>query len=405
MSDTLLRRTLISLSLAASLVTAATHSAADTTRVSYIAGSVELLPHQAERPMTLNGGAVIQAGDQIFSGAGTATVELDEDTELRLFPGTRLRILDLPSQAKRDARPPRVRLLEGKVHARATSGGWNPVPVYIETPTATAITQHSSFTIETSPEQTLVRVIDGMVDFGAPGKAQRIPGGYLASVGNEGKTGVTIRQLEDAPDIQPLPEFVSTLPLTVSWTGDDAPAYQLDIFETASGEWIGSRRVTGNRFDIGLLDNGGYQVQISALDAQGIAGMPATVPMEVRLQAQAATLSYPAPGASANDDMPEFRWQLNGENEIARVEVASDQNFQNIIATSEWAPETQALPSRPLEPGVYYWRVVTEAGGKSVAVTKARSLTVYPNRIATPDSEDDAPGQQVTALPDPGNRG
>lgn len=74
--------------------------------------------------------------------------------------------------------------------------------------------------------------------------------------------------------------------------------------------------------------------------------------------------------------MPEFRWQLNGDNEVARVEVAEDRDFRNVIATSEWAPETAALPSRPLGPGKYYWRVVTEAGGNSVATTEPRELVV-----------------------------
>lgn len=74
--------------------------------------------------------------------------------------------------------------------------------------------------------------------------------------------------------------------------------------------------------------------------------------------------------------MPEFRWQLNGDNEVARVEIAEDQDFRNLIATSEWAPETAALPSRPLGPGKYYWRVVTEAGGNSVATTQPRELVV-----------------------------
>ncbi len=400
MSDTLLRRTLTLLTLTATLAGAATHSAAETTRVSYTTGSVQLLSNEAERSVPLDWETPIKAGDEIVSGAGTATIQLNEDVALRLFPRTRLQIIELGTETA-----PRVRLIEGKVHARAQSGDWNPLPVYIETANAVALTQHSTFTVQATLETTLVRVTDGMVDFGAPGKAQRIPAGYLASVGTEGHSGVTIRQLPDAPDINPLPEVVSTLPLAVTWQGEDTAAYRLDIFEAASGEWIGSREVTGNGFDIGLLDNGGYQVQIAALDASGLAGMPATIPMEVRLQAQPATLSYPAAGASANDDMPEFRWQLNGENEIARVEVARDSNFQNVIATSEWAPETQALPSTPLEPGLYYWRVVTEAGGKSVVATEPRALTVYPNRIAAPDKSGDMSGQQVTSLPDRGTRG
>ncbi|MFC6685495.1 hypothetical protein ACFQGA_14180 [Marinobacter koreensis] len=134
--------------------------------------------------------------------------------------------------------------------------------------------------------------------------------------------------------------------------------------------------MTGSNFDISLLDNGQYEVQLAALDNRGMAGMPASLPLNVNLQAQPATLVSPAPGATANDDMPEFQWKLNGSNEVARVEIAGDDSFSDLITTSEWAPENQALPSRPLSPGEYYWRVVTEAGGTSVTESEARKLVV-----------------------------
>lgn len=404
MSNALLRRTLM-LPLAALLTVTSTHITADTSRVSYTTGSVALISSETERPSPLHASSALRSGDEILSGAGTATISLNNDTELRLFPGTRLQIVKLAADRNGATVSPRVRLIEGKVHARAQSTDWNPLPVYLETASAVAVTQHAAFTLQASGEATSVRVTEGMVDFGAPGKAQRIPTGYLASVGTGSHTGVKIRQLPDAPDVDSLPDVVTNLPVAVSWKGDGTVSYRLDIFEKASGEWIGSREIRGNRFDLGLLDNGGYQVQVAALDSTGLAGMPATVPLEVRLQAQAATLSYPAAGASANDDMPEFRWQLNGENEIARVEVASDKDFRNLVTTSEWAPETRALPSTPLEPGRYYWRVVTEAGGKSVVATEPRALTVYPNRIAHPGTQGDISGPQVTSLPDRGNRG
>jgi hypothetical protein len=61
---------------------------------------------------------------------------------------------------------------------------------------------------------------------------------------------------------------------------------------------------------------------------------------------------------------------------VARVEIAENESFNNVIATSEWASDKQALPSRPLSPGRYFWRVVTEAGGNSVATSEVRSLVV-----------------------------
>ncbi|TNE95143.1 MAG: peptidoglycan-binding protein LysM, partial [Gammaproteobacteria bacterium] len=221
-----------------------------------------------------------------------------------------------------------------------------------------------------------LQVTDGVVDFGAPGKTRRIPAGYSASVSTNNTNGLIIRRLPPAPNLNPLASPLTRLPAELSWAESPAPEYRLDIFETDSGRWVESRKLRNNRFDIGLLDNGDYEIHLAALDPRGIAGMPAIMPLEVALQARSATLVSPENGATANDDMPEFQWNLNGSNEVARVEIAEDIEFSDIITTSEWAPETRALPSKPLGPGQYYWRVVTEAGGNSVATTEARQLIV-----------------------------
>jgi hypothetical protein len=176
--------------------------------------------------------------------------------------------------------------------------------------------------------------------------------------------------------MNPLPSVLTQLPAELSWQAGGYPAYRLDIFDQASGTWVQSRDVAGTRFDIAQLDNGRYEIQLAAIDQRGIAGMPGTAELEVDLQAKKPDLTAPADGESVNDDMPEFRWQLNGANEVARVEIAEDDSFRQLVTTSEWAPESQALPSRPLSPGQYYWRVVTEAGGSSVATSEPRKIVV-----------------------------
>jgi hypothetical protein len=246
----------------------------------------------------------------------------------------------------------------------------------IETPSAVAAVRGTAFALQTSAEGTRLQVTEGNVDFGAPGKTRRIPAGFGASLSTAGNDGLSIRRLPPAPALDPLPPKLTQLPATMTWQESRAPMHRVDIFESDTGRWVESRKLTGSSFDIGRLDNGSYEVHLAALDARGTAGMPRVIPVEVDLQARTASLLSPADGDTVNDDMPEFRWQLNGDNEVARVEVAEDRDFRNVTATSEWAPETAALPSRPLGPGKYYWRVVTEAGGNSVATTEPRELVV-----------------------------
>lgn len=341
-----------------------------------VSGSVQLISASTGRKIPLSENTLIRVGDEILSASGTATIELADGSEVRISPNSRLIFNRLTQYGKAGMVDTRLRLNHGEVHTRVKPVMEGGARFEIETPSAVAAVRGTAFVLQASPEGTRLQVTEGVVDFGAPGKTQRIPAGYGASLSTNSHSGLQIRRLPPAPEINPLPPTLTQLPSTMTWQESLAPMYRVDIFEADSGRWVESRRVTGNSFDIGLLDNGSYEIQLAALDSRGIAGMPGVVPVKVDLQARAASLVSPADGGTVNDDMPEFRWQLNGDNEVARVEIAEDKAFSNLITTSEWAPETSALPSRPLSPGQYYWRVVTEAGGNSVATTEPRKVVV-----------------------------
>lgn len=345
-------------------------------RATSVSGTVQLISASTGRKMPLDENTLIRVGDEILSASGTATVELADGSEVRISPNSRLIFNRLTQYGKAGMVDTRLRLHRGEVHTRVKPVMEGGARFEIETPSAVAAVRGTVFALQTSSTGSSLQVTEGTVDFGAPGKVRRIPAGYGASLSTGDRGGLSIRRLPPAPQINPLPATLTSLPSTMTWQDSRAPRHRIDIFETESGRWVESRTTTANSFDIGLLDNGRYEIHLAALDNRGIAGMPGVVPVEVDLQARAASLVAPNDGETVNDDMPEFRWQLKGQNEVARVEIAADQNFSNLITTSEWAPENTALPSRPLGPGKYYWRVVTEAGGNSVATTEARTLVV-----------------------------
>nr|WP_297401909.1 FecR domain-containing protein [uncultured Marinobacter sp.] len=348
----------------------------DPARVASVSGAVQLISGVDGQKRPLIPDALIRVGDEIISGAGTATIELADGSEVRLSPESRLTFNRLTQYGRSGMIDTRLRLNRGEVHTRVKPVIEGGSRFEIETPSAVAAVRGTAFALQTSASGTSLQVTRGVVDFGAPGKVRRIPAGYGASVSTDGSHSLSIRQLPPAPQVNPLPPLLTSLPTELTWAPSRAPMHQLDIFESGTGRWVESRAVTGNDYDISLLDNGRYEIHLAALDARGIAGMPAVVPVEVGLQARKADLVSPADGGSVNDDMPEFRWTLNGSNEVARVEIAEEESFRELVTASEWAPETSALPARPMSPGQYYWRVVTEAGGTSVATTEPRKLVV-----------------------------
>ena len=348
----------------------------DPARVASVSGAVQLISGVDGQKRPLIPDALIRVGDEIISGAGTATIELADGSEVRLSPESRLTFNRLTQYGRSGMIDTRLRLNRGEVHTRVKPVIEGGSRFEIETPSAVAAVRGTAFALQTSASGTSLQVTRGVVDFGAPGKVRRIPAGYGASVSTDGSHSLSIRQLPPAPQVNPLPPLLTSLPTELTWAPSRAPMHQLDIFESGTGRWVESRAVTGTDYDISLLDNGRSESHLAALDARGIAGMPAVVPVEVGLQARKADLVSPADGGSVNDDMPEFRWTLNGSNEVARVEIAEEESFRELVTASEWAPETSALPARPMSPGQYYWRVVTEAGGTSVATTEPRKLVV-----------------------------
>lgn len=345
-------------------------------RVNSVTGSVQLISGSdgTKRPLTSD--SLIRVGDEIRSQAGTATIELADGSVVRISPHSRLAFNRLTQYGKSGMVDTRLRLNQGEIETQVKPVIEGGSRFEIETPSAVAAVRGTMFTLRTAPGMTDLRVTEGEVSFGPPGQTRRIPAGYSASVSTAGVGRMSIRRLPPAPEINPLPQQLKQLPAQLSWTPNGANSHRVDIFDADSGRWINSSKVSGSDFDINLLDNGRYEIHLAAVDNRGMAGMPGVTSFEVDLQARTAVLEQPEPGATVNDDMPEFRWQLRGENEVARVEIAENKDFGNTIATSEWAPDESALPSRPLTPGQYYWRVVTEAGGNSVATSEARSLVV-----------------------------
>ncbi|QSP93456.1 FecR domain-containing protein [Marinobacter salinisoli] len=345
-------------------------------RISSVSGMVQVISGADGRKQPVTRDTLIRVGDEILSGNGSATVRLADGSEIRISPDSRLTFNRLTQFGKSGMVDTRLRLNRGEIHTRVKPVMEGGARFEIETPSAVAAVRGTVFALQTSGEATSLQVTHGAVDFGKPGLTQRIPAGYGAAVSTGGTSGMSIRRLPPAPEIQPLPTKLTQLPTTLKWVDNQAPSYQLDIFDAENGRWVESRQVRENQHKLSLLDNGKYDVHVAAVGYDGVAGMPAVTRIDIDLQAQVANLVAPADGAAANDDMPEFQWSLNGKNELARVEIAEDESFNNLITTSEWAPENAALPSRPLGPGHYYWRVVTEAGGNSVAISKPRKLTV-----------------------------
>jgi len=343
-------------------------------RATSVSGLVQLLTGNGQRrPLTVN--TLIRAGDELLSGSGSATITLAEGSEIRLSPNSRLAFSRMTQFGKPGMIDTRLRLNRGEVFTRVkdvVSGGSR---FEIETPSATAAMDGTQFAIQANAGGTGLQVMNGQVQFGQQGRSVEVPAGYGAHVATQPGGDVRLHKLAPPPMVTGLPAVLRKLPAELQWQSL-AKMHKLDIFDTASGRWVDSRTLAGDRFDISRLNNGRYEIQLAALDYQGIKGLPAIVPFSIDLQARAAKLLEPGDSATTTTNQPEFSWSLNGDSETAQIQISATAQFENLVAISEWAQQSEAKLSQSLSPGQYYWRVKTEAGGDSTAISNIHSLII-----------------------------
>ncbi|BES70823.1 hypothetical protein RE428_18410 [Marinobacter nanhaiticus D15-8W] len=352
-----------------------------------VSGPVHYVDGASGRRQALTPHTMLHAGDEIVTQTGFTVIQLADGSLVRLGRDSHLIFNRLTRFGKTGMVDTRMRLDRGELDADVEVLIEDGSRFEVDTPSAVAAVRGTAFRLQVRPSVTELQVTEGTVAFGPAGRTVNIPAGFSGTTGQGTQSPVDIRRLPTAPQpSNPLPETAHQLPQELSWPEiAGADRYQVDIFNADTGQWLSREQTTQPALAFNHLDNGRYDIRLAAVDARGMPGMPYKQTFDVAQQAKTATLEKPAADAKLDDEMPSFSWSYNGNNEVARVEIARSSDFSDLIATSEWAPDSNAIPTRPLNPGQYYWRVVTEAGGTSIATSEPRKLmingTLPPARI------------------------
>ncbi|MFE8071976.1 FecR domain-containing protein [Marinobacteraceae bacterium S3BR75-40.1] len=339
-----------------------------------VIGSVIYQPHLASGYRPLEDGTLLNVGDRVRTVEGRVIIKLADDSRIRLGERSMLVFDRLTQYGKTGMADTRLRLERGRLETQVQPIQEGGSRFEIETPSAVAAVRGTVFRLKAHNGNTRLEVTKGMVGFGPRGHLKDVPAGYGAAIGTNG--AVRISPLPPEPKLATLPQQVDKLPFAIGWQGNSAAAYRVDVIDEKTDRWVLSREVSRGNFNLGHLQNGEYRLEVASIAPNGMTGRQATQTFRVDLTARKATPTAPAAGATTDDNMPSFQWDYHGNNELGRVEVSDEPDFSNLIAVSEWATDDNAIVGRPLRPGQYYWRVVTEAGGTSVATSEGRSLII-----------------------------
>lgn len=122
-----------------------------------------------------------------------------------------------------------------------------------------------------------------------------------------------------------------------------------------------------------------------------IALATAILAMTIGARAQGPTLIEPADGIGCMDLIVDFQWQALQDADAYNVEIATDDQFNNIVVTENAQGNTQIQAIVPDRGTLYYWRVVALMDDATMRFSAVRSFTTRsegPALLDPPDGTD-----------------
>jgi hypothetical protein len=319
-------------------------------------------------------GSDINEGQKLQTAEGaSAVLAMADGSRLRLPPSSLAEVAASRAYGGRGATPDAdpstagwfagaLRLLKGSVEVFATRV-LRAKPLEVITPTAVVGVRGTQFRVsfdEAANASARSEVVEGVVRFDAakqsPGIDLRAGFGALA---NATGSAPRVARLLDAPDLAAVPELFER-PLVRFKSVAPAEVLRVQVAEDSAFDRIVSdqRVPAGTDVRIAGLIDARWHLRARRVDEQGIEGFDAT--RVFVLAARPEPPAYRSPRADAKQSIGavEFAWASNVAAPQARLQVARDAAFTNIVLERDKL--TDANVRAPFDAaGVYHWRLAS----------------------------------------------
>jgi hypothetical protein len=349
-----------------------------------VSGNTMLRRHLESQYSLLEKNTALRVGDEITTYEGSVLIKFADKSILRLSPNSNLVFNRLTRYGKTGMADTRLRLQKGRLSTHVTPLNHQGSRYEINTPSAVAAVRGTAFRLMTKGNFSQLEVTEGIVNFSNASQSIEVNAGQGASL-TSGSSRFARVDLPKAlyPQSAINNENIAVtktdqLPITLKWLEQQKiTTYYYQLFkDSEEGELIDSSFLEKPEIKLNHLTNGTYLVAMRAIDNKGFNGLDHQISIVIGMIAKSATLLEPANDTLLDNDMPEFTWQYNSKNELSQLQLAKDFEFNELVSTSEYAPDNTTLPSEFLLPGEYYWRVKTLAGGNSIAYSNVRRLKI-----------------------------
>lgn len=336
---------------------------------------------------------VIQEGDQVNTGPdGFAMIHLNDGSVVKVVANSRVTFVMMRASSVAPVHANELRVESGRVTAQVNGKG-KVTSMRVRSPLAIAAVRGTRFGVSVQEDDaTAIDVKEGKVEVlqTSPSDDHSRKGGEpvtrgLGAVvrGRRGAAQTKVIPLLAAPELQALQaEYRVTKALDLPF-GEVAGASSY-LVEVASDSGFQhtliSLTVPEPSIHLESLPEGPYFVRISAVTADGLAGLESVASFKLVVVPEAPFALSPAEDAQLAPGQVELACAQTPGVDAYRLQIAADRSFSNIIARQEELTQCRHT-FESLAPGVYYWRAMARirlpAGGfKDGAYGATRSFTV-----------------------------
>lgn len=375
--------------------------------VDQVQGTAQL--HRSGHAVPVARDMALQEGDQLqLAPNAFVSVRLADGSTVHVQATSSIALRQLRRRGRSGSLQSVLEVQQGGIDVQVPGKADAQRRLEVLTPVAATSVRGTVFDVQLLPDgRTSAAVLSGQVavqalaDAGQATPSAQLPAFTGVAVTADGQAGA-VTPLLPAPSAQELPTLHEDaqwlqLPLP-DWA--QAHSWRVTVSEAAPGQQVlHNGQFAGPTARFGALPDGNYLLQVRAIDAQGISGTPATVPLRIKAHPVPPLVHTPAPaGILAQGEAQLLCTPVDGVHSYRHQVIAWPALDVPAPASAFAQPVLQhtsqtqcALDLRSLPSGTYAWRaasVRTLQGSDDVGpFAAAHALRIAP-RPAAPSLDD-----------------
>lgn len=323
-----------------------------------IAGAVTETKANTSTAITINVGSIVQEGSQITTSKnGFITLALPDESRVSIPSNSQVLMAKLRMSKYTKSPRTEIKLVQGRVESKITPMVNNKGRFEVTSPLSVAGVRGTHFRVSLVDDGTANEVITGGVEVGKKEKpnALILPAGKGNVISQAGVGKAT--DLLPSPNLKTGFELQERLTLQFVVTPQTgAVNYRAQIsLDAANQHIIAENTAKDALIKFTDINDGKYFIKVTAIDSQGLEGLPATLPFTVKARPEPPFMV--SPKKKARGETVTFNWTEAASAKAYRLQVATDVDFKQIQIDQNNINGTEFNASLPLS--TYFWRVAT----------------------------------------------